>query len=358
MKRYYSFILIAFVFSAVSCNKEIVDESAPNNDLIHLQDYLATEIIDDLSYNGDYLEFKSKEIYDSIRNVLDNMEYSDFVKWEKNIGFKSARTWRDEFENTLSESKSQENFDSVMKKYSDYFDTDNDQVIRYKFYAESLDRILNINGVVKIGKSLYKFTKDNEYISYDGNIQRIKDAINGKNQKSLNLDDDKLLFSLKSNNLKSTYDNIVIEGLKTVTAADRRLIYSIHKVAYSTIYAVDIYNGGVLYEWGYGLNLTMRQQKYSWLFGYSWRNMSACYSVRDIFIDWAELSYGPEFTGSKSNKDFSSTSSEVKYWFVDVGYRGYYLGSADFVCRSLDVSFFSSGIGEANKISIHLTQAF
>jgi hypothetical protein len=354
MKRYYSFFLIAFVFISVSCNKEIEDETTISNNLNRLNDYLTTEIKEDVSYNGDYLEFKSKQTFDSIRNLLDEMDYSNFVKWEQNYGFKSARTWRNEFENSLAESRSQEDLDLVVKKYSDHLTIDNDHLVRYNFYSESLDRILNINGVVKIGKSLYKFTKDNEYISYDGSMQRIEDVINSKNQKSLELNNDKLLFNLrKSNNLKSTYDYIVVEGLKT--QGDRRLFYSIHKIAYSSIYAVDIYNGGIIYQWGYGLNLTMRQQKYSWFFGYDWRNMSASYFVRNVYISWSEIGVsGLGFTGSMNDMDFS-TSGEAKYWLVDVGYRDYYPGSADFACGQLDVSCSSSG---GCEVAIHLTQAF
>jgi len=352
MKRCYILMLGILISTFFSCNKDV--EEIEDSSLKNLDKYLKTEIIEDVSVNGDYLEFKSKEVYDSIRKALDQMEYSDFVKWEKSLGFKSAYTWKKEFENSLETISSINEFSAIVKKYSDKLVFDENQIIRYKFYAESLDRILSIGGFVKIGKSLYKFTENDELISYDGSMVRIENALNGL--KSVQNDD--LLFKYSSkDNLKST-DDIVLEGLKTID--DRRLLYSLHRIVYSSIQGVDVYTGAIIYVWGYGLNLTMRQQKYSWFFGYDWRNMRASYYVRDVFIDWYEFGTNkPYYVGSLSNRDFSITSDEVKYWFVDINYREYYCGwGAWFICNQLDFSFYSSGIGADNQISIHLAQPF
>jgi hypothetical protein len=356
MKRFNYLIFIIFL-SFFSCNKEFND-NYDTNSISKLNDYISSEIKSNVYFNGNYLEFKSEKIYDSIRNTLDQMEYVDFEKWENNLGFKSACSWKNEFENLLNESKNSNEYELIKTKYSKFFTIDDNNIIKYNFYASSLDRILNINGFVKIGKSLYKFTNDNEYISYDGNEMRIENANEIIHDNSEILGNEKLLFDLKKHdNLKSSYVQYLKEGVFTIPNY-RRLIYSLQKIVYSSIYAVDINTGALIYQWGYGLNLTMRQ--YGWLYalfnGRDWRTMSASYYVRNVYIDWGETGVNrPFYVGNLSDKNFSLTSKEVKYWFVDVGYRDYYVGwGTDFSLNKLHVEFYSSGIGVENKIIIDI----
>lgn len=316
------------------------------------QDVQLSPLKNEVLFNGDYLEFKSIETFDSIYKIINGMNSSEFQEWEQSIGFKSAITYKEEFENKLMNLKDENDFINVTKEYSDYLSIDGNQVIKYKFYCNSLERILNIDGLVKIDKSLYLFTKDNEYISYDGSYDRIKKYIDLGNLKSEEINGDDLLF-VKNNNLKSSSVIIVQEGIKTNDI--RRMIYSVEEVVFSTFYAVDIYNGGYLYKWGYGLCLNLSQQKWYWLpFKYYWYNNEASYSLRNIYLNWNQNGVpGIGFSGSKPDIDYSTTRDGVKHWFVDVGYIGNYQGYADF-SYDLNVTFWSSGIGYDYRVNLSI----
>jgi hypothetical protein len=342
----YLFILLVLF---TSCEESLHENSIniPTNLKVQLSSFN-----NEVFFNGEYLEFKSIETFDSIFKIINDMNTLEFHQWEQCIGFKSAMSYKEEFESKLINLKDENDFINVTREYSKYFTIDENQLVNYNFYCNSLERILNIYGVVKIDKSLYLFTKDNEYISYDGSYDRIKKYIDLGNLKSEVINKDDLLY-VKNNNLKSSSVIIVQEGIKTNDI--RRMIYSVEEIVFSTFYAVDIYNGGYLYKWGYGLCLNLSQQKYYWLpFKYNWYNNEASYYLRNIYLNWHENGVsGIGFSGSKPDVDYPTTRDGVKHWFVDVGYIGYYQGYADF-SYNLNLSFWSSGIGYDYRVNLSI----
>ncbi|MGF7141410.1 DUF4848 domain-containing protein [Roseimarinus sediminis] len=346
-KLYLYFFLTITILLLNSCVEEFVNDNYAER----LEKEIPIQQDTDIIFNGDYLQFKSLEVYDSICKVLSDMEYEEFQQWESKIGFKSARTWKEKFIDEITNTDNKEAQEAVTSEYSDKFNYDaKNQIVRYRFFANSLDRVLNIDGYVQIDNSLYKFTEDNQYISYDGNKSRIEDALLNNEMKSQEINNDHLLFVKNENSYKSS-NTVALEGIKTV--GERRLIYSVNEIIYSTFYAIDPYTGIAWYQWGYGVNLKMSQEKLNWL--NKWKANGALYYLRNMFMYWHEVGIGgPSFDGPIPDKNYTKKyRTEVTHYFIDVGYIDTYAGSADFA-YNLDVTFWSSGITESNKISISI----
>jgi hypothetical protein len=57
---------------------------------------------------------------------------------------------------------------SLQQQFSDKLVFESDGTIRLNFYATAWDRVLNVDGVMKIGNTLHKFEKDRQIIIKDG----------------------------------------------------------------------------------------------------------------------------------------------------------------------------------------------
>ena len=345
MKSIYLLFIATLILFLNSCIEKFNDINLRDIEKVFIEEQDA-----DVIFNGDYLQFKSLVVYDSICRVLSEMEYEEFKKWEDDFGFKSAKTWKEEFLNELANVKSKEQKAYIIDRYADKFDYDEEnQIVKYHFFANSMDCILNIDGYVEIENSLYKFTEDNQYISYDGSKSRIENAILKCNLKSLENNIDPYLWILYEGNLKSS-NACVEEGVKTV--GDYRLVYSFNKIIFSTFKAFDPYTGIGWYQWGYGLNITMGQFYDGW---FGWRSEKAYYYLRDINIVWHELGIeGPSFNGPMPDKNYTDRKrKEVTHYSINVGYVDTYMGYSNFY-YNLDVTFWSSGIGNQNKITLNI----
>ncbi len=347
MKKFNLLAVMAVVLTLFSaCQQEELEVNEP-------QIAGAREDVPDVYTENGYLAFKTKEAFDSIRSEIDKLSIEECEKWEKSMKFTSARTIKYFAEEEAIAITDEKGVKGFRTKYQHQFYINDDLDINYKFYASGLEDVLNIEGLVKIENSLYKFTEDKEYIVLDGDINKLADA--DKELKSEKITNENIIvfdpYATKSK-LKSTVD--LDEGVKTVGA--RRLIWNVEKYVYSSILNFDPYTGLVNYKAGYELSLIMNQEKYRGTFSKKWRNNEASYNVVDQFIDWDE--YGPVSApghmGWFEDLSVGTTRKTVKVHYISKHYRTTSSMYKNFDLWDLKATFWSSGIGEANKVHIDL----
>jgi hypothetical protein len=301
--------------------------------------------------NG-YLVFETKEAFDSIRFVIEKLSFEESIEWEKSLNFTSAKTEKYFAEEEALKIIDENDVHNFKIKYSQRFDVNDDLDINYKFYSKGLEDILNINGLVKIEKSLYKFSEDKEYIVLNGDYTMISDIESGLKSGVIE-NENVVVFDPTSTNNKLKSTDILDEGIKTVGI--RRLIWSVEKYVFSTIVNFDPYTGLPTYSAGYELTLVMNQEKYRGI-PKKWRNNEASYNLENQYIDWNEIGVAPTpgYTGWFQDDYIGTTRNTVKVHYISKLYYSSQAFYKDFALRDFRVTFWSSGILEENKISVDL----
>lgn len=301
--------------------------------------------------NG-YLVFKSKEVYDSIRFIVEKFEPEESIEWEKSLNFTSAKSERYFAEVEANEIVSEEGVLNFKKRYGRLFDISNELDINYKFYASSLAAILNIDGEVKIGSSLYKFA-NKEYIILDGDYQKLKMIDN--ELKSGTLSDDLIIIFDPTLDTKLKSTDVITNGSFQISGY-RKLDYRVEKIVYTEFAGVDYMNTGQnMYLEGYELNLVLRQYEWAGLFTKKWRTMRASYSVWDSSLYWQPPGSLEGITNTFNDVNVGLTNNEVFIKFLDYEIRT--LGTPSnpyFWVFNFKTTFCSSGIGWENAISLDL----
>ena len=224
--------------------------------------------------------------------------------------------------------------------------------INYKFYASSLEAILNIEGEVKIGNSLYKFT-DKEYIVLDGDCKKLETIDNGL--KSGTISDDLIVIFDPNVDKKLKSTDVITSGSFEIYHY-RKLDYHVDKIVYSTLVGLDYMNTGAwVWKEGYELNLVLRQYEWGGVFTKKWRTMRASYSVKDSYLYWQPWGSMEGVINTFNDVNYGLTSSEVYFKYVDYERTTY--GSPVnpyFWVFNFKTTFWSSGIGWENAISLDL----
>lgn len=153
----------------------------------------------DVYVENGYLAFKNIEIVDSVITMLSQMSSEEKHQWEKSLNFISARSEFEKLFNEYEKIGSYEEFESFKNKNSKnltFNEIDNtDLSINYPYATHYFVPVLNNKGLVKIGESLIKYTKQEHIVIKNGNL-------NALNNLSENIDNGNIFIFPK---LKSTY---------------------------------------------------------------------------------------------------------------------------------------------------------
>ena len=345
MKKLVVFAMVAMSLTIFNgCQK---DEFVPI-----LDDKYQEAVKPDVYVENGYLVFKSKEVYDSIRFIIEKYEPEEAIEWEKSLNFTSAKSERYFAELEANEIVSEEDVKDFKKRYSRSFDISDELDLNYKFYASSLGAILNIDGEVKIGSSLYKFA-GKEYIVLDGDYKKLKTIDN--ELKSGSLSDDLIIIFDPNPKSKLKSTDVITSGSFQIYNY-RKLDYRVEKIVYSSFAGIDYMNTGqYMYLEGYELNLVMRQYEWAGLFTKKWRTMRASYSVWDSSINWQPSGSLTAITNTFSDVNVGLTTNEVYIKFLDYEIRTFGTPSNPyFWVFNFKTTFCSSGIGWENAISLDL----
>ncbi len=342
MVKFFRFLLVmaAIVTAFGSCQKEepvLIDEQPQ------------AVVKPDVYVENGYLVFKSQEYFDSTLAVLQNTNDDEYQLWEQSLGFTSANTFLLNAENLYFEAKTEDIRLELRGKYSKYINK-NDE-FELPFYSKALGKLLNIEGVVKIGTSLYFFTKSTEYIVLDGNtkaLRELKDTPRQEKSATKNI----VVFDPYKNNLKSAEgQEFLVSGLLYNSTGSRRLNYSLERVLFTYVHSVNPYTGTVNYAVGYKFFLRLKQYKYS---RRKYRSMRASYDVKNQSTHWEGLLDGSvveEFNGTVSDRYFGTTRNSVYVYYASRSWISLNPNVSDLIVYSYTSKFKSSGIPTYKTIS-------
>jgi len=165
-----------------------------------IDEQLQNEVKPDVYVENGYLAFKNMEAVDSIIQMLGKMTFQEVEAWENKLGFKSAKTYFEPIFREAEQANTIEDIVAFKEKHLNvlkwYEEDVTDYSFDYPFYYTNFVSLINKEGIMKIGKSLFIYTKENRFTILDGDILKLHAALKTVNE----TDNIKILG--KRNNLK------------------------------------------------------------------------------------------------------------------------------------------------------------
>ncbi|WP_347840372.1 hypothetical protein [uncultured Draconibacterium sp.] len=187
------------IFNACEKSDELIDQSIDEQ----LLDVTKPDVY---SENG-YLAFKNIEAVDSIIKMLSRMTTLEIETWEKSMNINTARS---EFEQLFSEYEDLSSYEEFLSFKSRNFeklkfnDSDpEDNSINYPYATIHFLPVLNNKGLVKIGPSLIKYTKENQILVKNGDI----DALSNLQE---NIENNNVIISTTLKSVSVDWNNMVV----------------------------------------------------------------------------------------------------------------------------------------------------
>ncbi len=280
MRNFIVFAMIAALLTIFNgCQKdEMVGQLA--------DEQLQAAVKPDVYVENGYLVFKNIEIVDSTIQILSKMTMAEKSNWEQSMNFVSARS---EFEQLFAEYEKIVSYQEFLAfksrnyeklKFNDLDPQDNS--IDYPYSTIHFLPVLNNKGLIKIGSSLIKYTKDKHVLVKNGDIKALSNL-------QENIEKGNILFS---KTLKSTIvDDFVVDNFPDydplerqdepwhmVSGVDkRRMINELVYENYRTY--LGYYNNGYHYELGFYVYFQQRAHKKSWR---GWNSYTTKYYFDDM----------------------------------------------------------------------------
>jgi hypothetical protein len=163
------FALFALFFTVVSCRKDIQTVTTETNQATGKAD----AIKGDFYVENGTLRFKNVKSLLSTVDELSKFDISERYHFGEQIGFKSYLSC---FAEVLQKSSAADDkdYDNVLKDYADVIDAKSDGTFKMRIVNKNLASVLDRNGIVYIGKRVYRFTDFGEAIAINGDVERLK----------------------------------------------------------------------------------------------------------------------------------------------------------------------------------------
>jgi len=150
----------------IGCEKtEMHLSQVDTSEEVYSEEVIPIEI--DVIVKNGALVFKSFESFVAAANLLDTVNLSSRIAWEKSIGFKSLRRVREEAINKMMTG------DSQFHPLIDYSTT----IPVLKDYTTNVSSVLNEEGILYINEAIGSFKRDGSYWAMDGNKSKLFQAI-------------------------------------------------------------------------------------------------------------------------------------------------------------------------------------
>ncbi|RIJ49861.1 hypothetical protein D1614_03720 [Maribellus luteus] len=198
MKKLVWFAMVVAGLSIFNACEKSDELTGPNDEKLVVE-----TVKPDVSSEDGYLVFKNIEAVDSIILLLSRMTTLEIEAWEKSMDIISARS---EFEQLFSEYEKLNSYEEFLTfknknheklKFKDL--VADDHSIDYPYATIHFLPVLNNKGLVKIGQSLIKYTKENQILIKNGDINALNNL--HKNIEDNNVVVSKTLKSVESNEL-------------------------------------------------------------------------------------------------------------------------------------------------------------
>ncbi|HKI89881.1 MAG TPA: hypothetical protein VKA38_12700, partial [Draconibacterium sp.] len=278
MKKIIVLVMATAVLTIFNgCQKEELNIRRLTDDEVQPQEVVKPDVYVE---NG-YLAFANMNAVDSVISMLNGMTTLEKEDWEKQMGFKSARA---EFDALFEEYDKLESYEAFLQfkernagKFKFNENDPNDCSIDYPFAAGYFLPILSMEGIYKAGKSIVKYTMEDQIVIADGDINKLKNL-------NAFMDDDMVfvLSKLKSGSYSTNGIHWFPEddpsGNESVWhtkpgISDRRINHQL--MSYQWL----IWESANVWRNGYRIYLNQRGQKHSWG---KWRDYNTTYGIKEI----------------------------------------------------------------------------
>lgn len=122
------------------------------------------------------LHFRDVPSYFQVKDRLQKLPPAERVAYTRKVGFTSQLDLVHQLASQLEQAPSQEVFNQILQPASDLFTLEDNEI--RPLFAYQHAHLLNRQGIVYIGKVLYRFTSDVEIVVTDGDIEKARQAIN------------------------------------------------------------------------------------------------------------------------------------------------------------------------------------
>ena len=312
-----------FVFAIVAVALTIFNGCQKDEHVLIDEQPQAVVKPDVYSENG-YLAFKNMNAVDSVIQLLSKMNTMEKESWEQQIGFKSARSDFDALFDEYDKLESYEEFLAFKERNQSklkFNEMDEDDCsIDYPFATLHFIPVINNRGVVKIGESLIKYTKEDHFVIKNGDINILNNLQSNLDNENVIIfprlkaayNEDDLIHNFPEDNPFYPYPN---DAWHKKTSR-RRLLNELRIDRYWVSYK----DANWVEYWvrGYYVNFKQKAQKYSWG---KWRNYSTRYTFDKLKKQIGSESikeydpYTPPVSGSVSP---SATVRLHHYWSAPI----------------------------------------
>ncbi len=294
MKKFNLLAVMAVVLTLFSaCQQEELDVNEP-------QIAGANKNTPDVYAENGYMAFKDLLVLDSVLNVLSDMTREQQLQWELSYNFISVNTSLQPLFEKSEQLKTEEEWAEFKASNLETLKWEDDYSFDYPFVHTSLVPVLNKDGMVKIGQSLYKYNKENKIVVLDGDYSKLAQAV------KTNESSDNVIVFGKEGTLKAASENMITDFKDDYTdfntdgdfiewSSSRRMRNRLYCERFTYRTESGMWHGG------YRINLYQQAQKKG-IFG--WKNYYTKYSVQNI--------YYKENGAIKVNDSGKHYSAEVK----------------------------------------------
>ncbi len=309
----------------------------------------------DVYLENGYLAFKNMEAVDSVIQMLGKMTTTEKESWENQIGLKSARSEFDKLFEEYDKLESYQDFLAFKKRNLDKLKLNemdpDDCSIDYPFATGYFLPVLNTEGVFKAGKSIIKYTKEDQIVIADGDINKLKNLKSYMN--------DKMVISMPK--LKSSVTNGIhwfpeddpltgnnVWHMKS-GISDRRINHQLVSDQWM------IWETQYVWRNGYRIYLNQRGQKHSWG---KWRDYATTYSIKEIKC---KVGTEPIFEDTRTHMSWEASPSINFYlysWEVVTSYAPSAYLTVPSVSFAANVTFRGFGFESNNYYTIENPESF
>ncbi len=308
----------------------------------------------DVYVENGYLAFKNMNSVDSVIQLLSTMNRTEKEAWEQQIGFKSARAAFDALFDEYDKLESYEEFlvfkerNRTKLKFNEM--DEDDCSIDYPFATGYFLPVLNSDGIYKVGKSIVKYTMDDQIVIADGDINKLKNL-------NAFMHDEMVIVMPK---LKSTITNGIHSFPEdnpngTTNPWHRKLNIGGRKLK-NELY-IDRYltwESGSVWKSGYYIYLNQHGQKIRWG---KWRNYRTKYGITDIKIKVGSGSIFEDIRVHISPERKPSVNFYLNHYEIIKPYNPGYL-SIPSVSFAANVTFRGFGFNSSDYYTIENPESY
>jgi hypothetical protein len=198
------FALVALFFTVVSCRKDVQAVTTETTQFTSKVDAVKGSF----HVENGIIHFDNSEAFHDVLEQLKKFDMSERRHFGDKLGFKSLLSAYVDVQLQCAAAEDEQTHKAALRNNADIIDASkNDGTFEMRIINRDLASVLNREGIVYIGASVYRFTDFGEAIAIDGDIERLRTVDkNSKGSKNI---------SVFVNNQLETRADCGVSGCKT-----------------------------------------------------------------------------------------------------------------------------------------------